>query len=256
MAMSRSLRRDVGDVAVADVDRAAVDLLQPREHPQRRRLARPGRADEHQQLAVGDVEVEAGHGGHVGVRVDPRGLLVADFSHGRLRHLGCQFAPDALLRRRGRADPVEPEQGRARPPAARRRRAAPAGRSARRARTSTAASSCGWRARAMPPPSTTSTGSRRGSSRGSVARTNATISSARRSTSAAATASSGGLGDHDRARARPARRSTSSARASPSASASGSARPKAAGTAGSSAVRRAAAVLARGGGASAATPRS
>ena len=42
-------------VAVADEDRPAVERLEPGEHPQRRRLARAGRADEHEQLAVGDL---------------------------------------------------------------------------------------------------------------------------------------------------------------------------------------------------------
>ncbi len=52
------LRRQVGDVAVADEDRAGVDLLEPGEHAQRRRLARARRADEDEELAVLDLEVE------------------------------------------------------------------------------------------------------------------------------------------------------------------------------------------------------
>jgi hypothetical protein len=37
-------------------DRAGVDLLEPGEHPQQRRLAAARRADQHHELAVGDVE--------------------------------------------------------------------------------------------------------------------------------------------------------------------------------------------------------
>ncbi len=61
-----------------------VDLLEPGEHPQRGRLAGAGRPDEDHQLCVLDVEVERIDRGHVGPRIDPRGLLVADVSHGSL----------------------------------------------------------------------------------------------------------------------------------------------------------------------------
>src|SRR3712207_7488651 len=40
------LRRHVRDVAVADVDVPLVDVLQPREHPQRGGLAAPGRPED------------------------------------------------------------------------------------------------------------------------------------------------------------------------------------------------------------------
>ena len=56
--MSRSLRRDVGHVLAADPHRAVEQLLEAREHPQRRRLPRAGRPDEDHQLAVVDLEVE------------------------------------------------------------------------------------------------------------------------------------------------------------------------------------------------------
>ena len=53
----------VGDVAVADVDRAVVDRFQPGQHPQRGRLAAPGRPDQHEELAVVDQQVEVVDGG-------------------------------------------------------------------------------------------------------------------------------------------------------------------------------------------------
>ena len=52
MAMSRSLRREVHHVLAADAQGAAADLLEPRDHPQRRRLPASRRADEDQELAV------------------------------------------------------------------------------------------------------------------------------------------------------------------------------------------------------------
>ena len=64
--MSRSFGGRCGDVAVADADRAAVDVLEAGEHAQRGGLAAAGGADEDEELAVADLEVEL---------VD-RGLLV------------------------------------------------------------------------------------------------------------------------------------------------------------------------------------
>ena len=69
------LGRHVGDVAVADEDLAVVDLLEPREHPQGRGLAAPGRADEDHELAVVDLEVDAGDRGLVGPGVPALCLL-------------------------------------------------------------------------------------------------------------------------------------------------------------------------------------
>ena len=53
------LRRDVGDVAVADEDAAGVDLFEAGQHAQRRGLATAGGADEDEEFAVGDLEVRA-----------------------------------------------------------------------------------------------------------------------------------------------------------------------------------------------------
>ena len=57
------LRRQVRDVAVADADGAAVDVLQPREHAERGGLAAAGRTDQDEELAVLDVDVEPVDGG-------------------------------------------------------------------------------------------------------------------------------------------------------------------------------------------------
>ena len=51
-------RREVRDVAVVDADGARGHRLEARDHAQDRRLAGARSADEHEQLAVGDVEVE------------------------------------------------------------------------------------------------------------------------------------------------------------------------------------------------------
>ncbi len=51
-------RRDVVHDPVADEDPAARDLLEAGEHPERRRLAAAGRPDEHEELAVLDLDHE------------------------------------------------------------------------------------------------------------------------------------------------------------------------------------------------------
>ena len=57
------LRRQVRDVAVTDADGAAVDVLETREHAQGGGLAAAGGADEDEELAVLDVDVELVDGG-------------------------------------------------------------------------------------------------------------------------------------------------------------------------------------------------
>ena len=77
------LRRQVVHDPVPDAHRAARDLLEPGHHAQRRGLPAPGRPDEHHELAVGDVEVQARDGlGAVGV--DLGGAFDRDVGHGVL----------------------------------------------------------------------------------------------------------------------------------------------------------------------------
>ena len=55
------LRRHVVDDVAADQDLAAGDVLEAGDHAQRRRLAAARRADQDDELVVGDVEVDAAH---------------------------------------------------------------------------------------------------------------------------------------------------------------------------------------------------
>ena len=52
------LRRHVVDDPLADADLAAGDVLEPRDHPQRGRLAAARRPDEDHEFAVPDLEVQ------------------------------------------------------------------------------------------------------------------------------------------------------------------------------------------------------
>ena len=116
-----ALGRVVADVAVADVDGAGVDLLEPGEHPQRRRLARARRADEHHQLAVADLQVERVQRRRVSAGVDPRRLLEPHLSHRSASRSG----PWPARRARGAPAPAPRRRPPARPaPAAPRRRSA------------------------------------------------------------------------------------------------------------------------------------
>ena len=113
------LRRQEGDVALADQDRARVDLLEPGEHAQRGRLPGAGRTDEHHELAVRDVQVERVDRRRVRAGVDPRRLDEADVSHrpGSSSDVTRPTASASSCRSRacascGRAERVEPEQRR------------------------------------------------------------------------------------------------------------------------------------------------
>ena len=75
------LRRGVGHVAPADRDLTLGHLLETRHHAQEGGLAAAGGAHEHEQLAVGDVEVDVVHG-HVAVRVALGHAVQGDVSHG------------------------------------------------------------------------------------------------------------------------------------------------------------------------------
>jgi hypothetical protein len=76
------LRRQPVDDAVGDADLAAGDVLEPGDHPQRGRLAAAGRADQDDELAVGDLEVQVGDSLRP-VRVDLRDLFESDLCHER-----------------------------------------------------------------------------------------------------------------------------------------------------------------------------
>ncbi len=72
-------RRDVVDDPLADPDAPGTERLEAREHPQRRRLARARRPDEHHELAVLDRERELRHGGRLAEAL--RHLLERDARH-------------------------------------------------------------------------------------------------------------------------------------------------------------------------------
>ena len=60
------LRFDVVDLLPVDIQLARGDLFQPGDHAQHRRFAAPGRADQHDELAVADIQAEIGHRGDAG----------------------------------------------------------------------------------------------------------------------------------------------------------------------------------------------
>ena len=62
MAMSRSREDSVLTTRSPIVQGAAADVLQPGDHPQGGGLAAAGRTDEHDELAVGDVDGEVVYG--------------------------------------------------------------------------------------------------------------------------------------------------------------------------------------------------
>jgi hypothetical protein len=47
------------DDAIVDPDLAGADVLEPGDHPQQGRLAAAGGADQHHELAVGDLDIDA-----------------------------------------------------------------------------------------------------------------------------------------------------------------------------------------------------
>ena len=72
-------RRHVVDELAVDQKLAVRDRFQSRDHAQRRRLAAAGRADEDDELAVGDVEIDAADGRLTAVDLDE--VAQADGSH-------------------------------------------------------------------------------------------------------------------------------------------------------------------------------
>jgi hypothetical protein len=81
----------VGDVAPADADVAVGHLLEPGDHPQQRRLAAAGRADEDHELAVLDPQVHVVDGDG-SAREDLRDVLELDLGHRRLREHRTSYA--------------------------------------------------------------------------------------------------------------------------------------------------------------------
>jgi hypothetical protein len=88
------LRRQVGDVAVADADRTAVDVLQAGEHPERGGLAAAGRADEDEELAVADLDVECVDRGALGPGEQTGGLVEGHGGHAMTPFTGRNVPDD------------------------------------------------------------------------------------------------------------------------------------------------------------------
>ncbi len=82
------LRGHVVHDAVADGDGAVGDLLEPRDHPQGRRLAAARRPDEDHELVVLDLEVQALDDGDVAVALGD--LLEDDLSHAGASSVRCR----------------------------------------------------------------------------------------------------------------------------------------------------------------------
>ncbi len=80
------LRWQPGDVAVADVDLALVDFLEPGEHPQGGGLATPRGPDQDHELAVLDLQVDARNRGLVHPWVPALGLFERDCCHDSSPH--------------------------------------------------------------------------------------------------------------------------------------------------------------------------
>src|SRR5690606_1274703 len=75
------LRRHVGDVAVADEDATRVDLFEAGEHAQRGGLTATGGADENEELAVGDLDVQLVDRGASAARVEAGGVVERNGCH-------------------------------------------------------------------------------------------------------------------------------------------------------------------------------
>ena len=75
------LRLHRGDVLATDEDASLVDLFEACEHTQGRRLTATRRADQHQEFAILDVEVQIIHRRLVIARVDTSNMVEYDFCH-------------------------------------------------------------------------------------------------------------------------------------------------------------------------------
>ena len=83
------LGRQVGHDAIADQDLAVGDLLEPGDHAQDRRLATPGRADQHHELAVADLQRDVVDRLHA-AREDLADAVECDTCHARSRSVIAQ----------------------------------------------------------------------------------------------------------------------------------------------------------------------
>ena len=72
-------RRQIVDGLAADLDHAVADILEPGDHPQRRRLAAAGRTDQRDKLAILDLKIDAMHDVDIAVALDQ--LFECDGSH-------------------------------------------------------------------------------------------------------------------------------------------------------------------------------
>ena len=77
------MRRQAGDVVAVDQDRARGRLLEAGDHPQRRRLAAAARAEQGEELALGDVEIHLATATKSSKCLDTPCRLHADFAHTR-----------------------------------------------------------------------------------------------------------------------------------------------------------------------------
>ncbi len=87
------LRRDVGDIAVADEDAARVDLFEAGQHAQRGGLTATGGADQDQELAVGDLEVQLVDRGAGAAGVEAGCVVKGDGRHVFFSFTG-RYVPD------------------------------------------------------------------------------------------------------------------------------------------------------------------
>ena len=75
------LRLEADDAPPVDADVAAIGMLEASEHAQRGGLPAPGRPEQHEKLAVGDVQRQPAHGGRIA-----RGELLPDIVVFNLPH--------------------------------------------------------------------------------------------------------------------------------------------------------------------------
>jgi hypothetical protein len=92
-------RRDIRHIALTDEDVAVVDLFEAGEHAQGGGFSAAGRADQNEEFAIGDLEVEVVDCGAGGTRVEAGCLVKGDGSHysyspspaGTCRTIRCEW---------------------------------------------------------------------------------------------------------------------------------------------------------------------